>query len=56
MFINFIAVALRDFVAVHVDEVIPCLWTAATNRHFVHPQMKYEYEHLWWNNIDGKTE
>jgi hypothetical protein len=29
-----------------------CLWTAATNRLLVHPQMIHEYKEPRWNNTD----
>jgi hypothetical protein len=38
----------------HIDGVRLRLWTAA-NRHIVHPQVIYEYEEPWWNDVDRGT-
>jgi hypothetical protein len=42
----------KYLVAVHVDGVRLCLWTAATNEPIVHPQVIHEYGELWCNDID----
>jgi hypothetical protein len=37
---------------VYVGGMRICLWTAATDRHTVHPQAIYEYGGPRWNDID----
>jgi hypothetical protein len=36
----------------HIDMVRLCLSSGATNGHIIHPQVIYEYEQPWLNDID----
>jgi hypothetical protein len=38
-----------------VDGVRLCLWTVATNIHFVHSQVIYEYGEPRWNDVDREN-